>query len=279
MAKIDLYDPRWVDMVFAGKNKAYGAYKLRKETSHRNAKALLILIVVAALIGGFLYVKIKSDKDAEARQAYIAEMQASRLANQMKKQEKKIKIPPKVQPKKEIPIARATQKFTAPVIRKDDLVKEDNQIKQMDKLDDRAVGAETHEGTNSRTVEAVRNDVAVNTPPPAPAEEASNKVFTVVEQMPSFPGGMGALNSYLHNNVRYPTVAQENGVQGRVVVSFVVERDGSITDVQVARSVDPSLDKEAVRVINSMPKWQPGKQNGSSVRVKYNVPVNFKLQQ
>lgn len=279
MAKIDLYDPKWVDMVFAGKNKAYGAYKLRKETSHRNAKALLILIVAAALIGGFLYLKIKADKDAEARQAYMEAIQLSKLQQQAKKQEKKIKIPPKVQPKKEIPIARATQKFTAPVIKKDDLVKEDNQIKQMDKLDDRAVGAETHEGTNSRTVEAVRNDVAVNTPPPAPAEEVSNKVFTVVEQMPSFPGGMGALNAYLHNNVRYPTVAQENGVQGRVVISFVVERDGSITDVQVARSVDPSLDKEAVRVINSMPKWQPGKQNGSSVRVKYNVPVNFKLQQ
>ncbi|MCH4148467.1 MAG: energy transducer TonB [Prevotella sp.] len=279
MAKIDLYDPKWVDMVFAEKNKEYGAYKLRKETSKRNIKALAILVIAAAILGGFLIWKVQADKAAAAREAYMEALQLSKLQEQAKNKDKdKPKIQAKVPPKKEIPIARATQKFTAPVIKKDELVKEENQVKQMDKLDDRAVGTETHEGTKDRTVEAVRNDVAVNTPPPAPTEEVSNKVFTVVEQMPSFPGGTGALMSYLQSNVRYPTVAQENGVQGRVVVSFVVEKDGSITDVQVARSVDPSLDKEAVRVVNSMPRWQPGKQNGSAVRVKYNVPVNFKLQ-
>jgi protein TonB len=83
---------------------------------------------------------------------------------------------------------------------------------------------------------------------------------------------------YLSSNIKYPVVAEENGVQGRVVCTFVVERDGSITDVRVIRSVDPSLDKEAVRVVKSMPKWIPGKQNGSAVRVKYTVPVTFRLQ-
>ena len=106
----------------------------------------------------------------------------------------------------------------------------------------------------------------------------SRKVFTVVEQMPSFPGGDAALMSYLANNIHYPTVAAENGVQGRVVVGFVVERDGSITDVSVLRGVDPSLDREAMRVVKSMPRWTPGKQNGSAVRVKYQVPVAFRLQ-
>ena len=96
--------------------------------------------------------------------------------------------------------------------------------------------------------------------------------------MPSFPGGNEALMKFLQENVKYPVVAQENGVQGRVVVSFVVERDGSITDVKVVRSVDPSLDKEATRVVKSMPHWIPGKQNGAAVRVKYNVPVSFRLQ-
>lgn len=149
----------------------------------------------------------------------------------------------------------------------------------MDKLDDKvAVGTENHEGTKDRNVEAVRNDIAVNTPPPAPKEEVTNKVFDVVEVMPSFPGGQGALMSYLNSHTKYPVVAQENGVQGRVTVSFVVERDGSITDVHVVRSVDPSLDREAARVVSSMPNWQPGKQNGSAVRVKFNVPVQFKLQ-
>jgi protein TonB len=96
--------------------------------------------------------------------------------------------------------------------------------------------------------------------------------------MPSFPGGDAALQQYLSKNIKYPVVAEENGVQGRVIVTFVVERDGSITDVKVVKSVDPSLDKEATRVVKSMPHWIPGKQNGSAVRVKYTVPVTFKLQ-
>ena len=279
MAKIDLYDPKWVDMVFDGKNKSYGAFQLRKGTSGRNIKSLIILVIAAALVGGFLAWKVIEQKQAEQQAAYMEALELSKLQKEAKKQEKKEVVKPKVEPKKEIPVARQTQKFTAPVIKKDELVKEENQIKQMDKLDDKvAVGTENHEGTKDRTVEAVRNDIAVNTPPPAPKEEVTNKVFDVVEVMPSFPGGQGALMSYLNSHTKYPVVAQENGVQGRVTVSFVVERDGSITDVHVVRSVDPSLDREAARVVSSMPNWQPGKQNGSAVRVKFNVPVQFKLQ-
>ena len=104
------------------------------------------------------------------------------------------------------------------------------------------------------------------------------KVFDMVEQMPTFPGGQQELMAYLGKNIKYPTIAQENGTQGRVIIQFVVERDGSITDVRVARGVDPYLDKEAVRVVKSMPKWLPGKQNGKAVRVKFTVPVMFRLQ-
>ena len=282
MAKIDLYDPKWVDMVFAGKNKEYGAYQLRKGTSGRNIKALLILVIAAALVGGFLAWKVIEQKQAEEQQAYMEAMELAKLQQQAKKEEKKKEpVKPKVEMKKEIPVARETQKFTAPVIKKDELVKEENQVKQMDKLDDKvAVGTENKEGVKDRTVEAVRNDIAVAAPPPPPAPkpEVATKVFDVVEEMPSFPGGNGALMSYLSSNTQYPVVAQENGVQGRVIVSFVVERDGSISDVKVARSVDPSLDREAQRVVKSMPRWKPGKQNGSAVRVKYTVPVVFRLQ-
>ena len=279
MAKIDLYDPKWVDMVFDGKNKTYGAYQLRKGTSGRNIKSLIILVIAAALVGGFLAWKVIEQKQAEQQAAYMEAMELSKLQKDAKKNEKKEVIKPKIEPKKEIPVARQTQKFTAPIIKKDEHVKEENQVKQMDKLDDKvAVGAENHDGTKDRNIEAVRNDIAVNTPPPAPKEEVTNKVFDVVEVMPSYPGGQGALLSYLSTHVKYPVVAQENGVQGRVTVSFVVERDGSITDVHVVRSVDPSLDREAARVVSSMPNWQPGKQNGSAVRVKFNVPVQFKLQ-
>ena len=282
MAKIDLYDPKWVDLVFAGKNQDYGAYKLRKGTSGRNIKALVILIIAAALVGGFLAWTVIEQKNAEQQQAYMEAMQLAQLQKEAKKQEdkKQEQVKPKVEPKKEIPVARETQKFVAPVIKKDELVKESNQMKQMDQLDAKiAVGTETHEGAKDRTIEAVRNDIAVATPPPAPKEEVTQKVFDVVEVMPSFPGGQAALLQYLNSHVKYPVVAQENGIQGRVTISFVVERDGSITDVKVARSVDPSLDKEAARVVSSMPRWTPGKQNGSAVRVKFNVPVVFRLQQ
>lgn len=109
-------------------------------------------------------------------------------------------------------------------------------------------------------------------------EEDEQVIFQVVETMPSFPGGDAELFKYLSNNVKYPVIAQENGIQGRVICQFVVNKDGSIVDVDVVRSVDASLDKEAIRVIKSMPKWSPGKQRGKAVRVKYTVPVNFKLQ-
>ena len=110
-----------------------------------------------------------------------------------------------------------------------------------------------------------------------PQSVNSTRVYDVVEQMPSFPGGISGLRTYLNQNTRYPAVAQENCVQGRVVVSFVVEKDGHISDVTVLRSVDPSLDKEAIRVVRNMPRWTPGKQGGEPVRVRYNVPVSFRL--
>lgn len=113
---------------------------------------------------------------------------------------------------------------------------------------------------------------------PSIVEEDDNVVFQVVEKMPSFPGGDAALFKFLGDNVKYPVIAQENGVQGRVICQFVVNKDGSIVDVEVVRSVDASLDKEAIRVIKSMPKWSPGQQRGKPVRVKYTLPVNFKLQ-
>ena len=109
-------------------------------------------------------------------------------------------------------------------------------------------------------------------------EPAEEEIFMVVEQMPEFPGGMAELMKFLGKNIKYPTIAQENGIQGRVIVQFVVNQDGSIVDPVVMRSVDPYLDKEALRVISTMPKWKPGMQRGKAVRVKYTVPVTFRLQ-
>lgn len=116
-------------------------------------------------------------------------------------------------------------------------------------------------------------------PPPVVEEDPTeNEIFTVVEDMPKFPGGDIALLKYINENVQYPVIAQENGIQGRVICSFTVNKDGRVTDAVVLRGVDASLDKEALRIINSMPAWTPGKQRGKAVRVKYTLPIMFRLQ-
>ncbi len=281
MPKIDIFDPKWVDMVFANKNKEYGAYQLRMGTSGRNMKAIIILLAAALLTGGYLVYKIKAQQAEEERLAYMEAQELAKLREQAKKKEDQPKIPPKVEPKKEIPEVRESQKFTAPVIKKDELVKEENVVKQMDKLDENvAVSTKDQEGVKDRTVEAVRNDIAVNTEPKQEVkQEVTQKVFDAVEQMPSFPGGQGALLSYLGSHVKYPAIAEQNNIQGKAIVGFIVEPNGSVSGVNIMRSAgDPSLDQEAMRVVASMPRWNPGKQNGQAVRVKYQVPITFKLQ-
>lgn len=107
--------------------------------------------------------------------------------------------------------------------------------------------------------------------------EAHNGIYDVTEQMPNFPGGMSQLKSFIQNNLHYPVDAVKDGTEGRVILTFVVEKDGSLTDIKVAKSVSPSLDKEAVRIVKSMPEWIPGKHEGKKVRVKYPLPISFKL--
>ena len=277
MSKIDLISNEWTDLVFEGRNQAYGAYKLRKGTAKRNVWALIIVGLAAAL----LYLGLQLQKMAEANKK-VENTQAVELAklNTEKKEakvEKKEII--KQEPEKVVEQVKSSVKFTAPVSKKDSEVKEEDEIK-LDEVQksDKAVGAFTVEGNDEvgGAVLKAKEDIAAPEPPKHVVEET--KIFTVVEQMPMYPGGDGALMGYLRDNIHYPTVAAENGVQGRVVVGFVVERDGSITDVKILRGVDPSLDREAMRVVKSMPKWTPGKQNGSAVRVKYQVPVSFRLQ-
>ena len=277
MSKIDLISNEWTDLVFEGRNQSYGAYKLRKGTAKRNVWALIIVGLAAAL----LYLGLQLQKMAEANKK-VENTQAVELAklNTEKKEakvEKKEII--KQEPEKVVEQGKSSVKFTAPIIKKDSEVKEEDEIK-LDEVQksDKAVGAFTVEGNDEvgGAVLKAKEDIAAPEPPKHVVEET--KIFTVVEQMPMYPGGDAALMGYLRDNIKYPTVAAENGVQGRVVVGFVVERDGSITDVNILRGVDPSLDREAMRVVKSMPRWNPGKQNGSAVRVKYQVPVSFRLQ-
>ncbi|MCH4181827.1 MAG: TonB family protein [Prevotella sp.] len=278
MSKIDLYDPQWVNMIFQGRNKAYGAYKLRTSISKRNVMAIIIMLIAAAIIASILGIQaiVKANQQ---KVAVTTSVELSQLANKKKAVvEKRTVI--KEEKKEVVKQVKSSIKFTAPVIKKDNEVKKEI-VSQEDLNNTKtAVGAFDVKGNSDQgTVLKAEQEIAQPAPPaPKPSAEIENKVFDVVEQMPSFPGGNSALMSYLNSNVKYPVVAQENGVQGRVVISFVVEKDGSITDVQVVKSVDPSLDREASRVVRSMPRWNPGKQNGQAVRVKYDVPVSFRLQ-
>ena len=277
MAKIDLISRDWTEMVFEGRNKEYGAYRLRKNAGKRNLYSLITIFIAAlAIWGGISLVKFVESRTKTVAQTSVAELSA---LNQPKKkaevkQQQKVKLE---QPEKVVERVKSSVKFTAPVIKKDDEVKPEDELKTQEELmsTKTAIGALDVKGNDDANGEVLKIKEAVAQPEPKPEVE---KVFDVVEQMPSFPGGPSALMEWLSNNVKYPVVAQENGVQGRVVVSFVVERDGSITDVKVVRGVDPSLDREASRVVRAMPRWIPGKQNGSAVRVKYNVPVAFRLQ-
>ena len=276
MAKLDLVSNEWTDLVFEGRNQAYGAYKLRKGTTKRNIWSIIIVFLAAVL----LFLGLQLQKMAQANKT-VENTQAVQLASlQEKKKEAKVekKEVVRTEPEKVVEQVKSSVKFTAPVIKKDEEVKEEDEI-QLEEVEKstKAIGSFNVEGNDEVGGAVLKAKEEIKAPEP-PKHEEETKIFTVVEQMPLFPGGDAALMAYLRDNIHYPTVAAENGVQGRVVVGFVVERDGSITDVNVLRSVDPSLDREAMRVVKGMPRWTPGKQNGSAVRVKYQVPVTFRLQ-
>ena len=276
MAKIDLIDNGWVDLVFEGKNHSYGAYQLRKETGKRNLMAILVMFAIGVAIAAFVAIKGVVENAMKQDVAIEADVELAKLAEKKEAKVEK-KEEPKIE-KIEVEKVKSSVKFVPPVIKKDSEVKPEEELKSQEELNktNTAIGAFDVKGNDEAAGEVLKAKEVIAQPEPPKEEET--KVFDVVEQMPSFPGGPSALMQYLSSNIKYPVVAEENGVQGRVVCTFVVERDGSITDVRVIRSVDPSLDKEAVRVVKSMPKWIPGKQNGSAVRVKYTVPVTFRLQ-
>lgn len=277
MSKIDLISSDWVDLVFEGRNKAYGAYRLRKSTTKRNILAMVAVVIL--LVVAFIILTVKNFVDEQ--RAKVAMTQVAELTN-YDQPKKKAEVKQKkvvVEPERVVERVKSSIKFTAPVIKKDEEVKPDEELKTQDELmsTKTAIGTFDVKGNDDANGEILKAKEVIAEPEP-PKHEEENKVFDIVEQQPLFPGGHAALMKYLSENTKYPVVAQENGVQGRVTVQFVVEKDGSISDVHVLRGVDPSLDKEAVRVVKSMPRWTPGKQNGITVRVNYRVPVLFRLQ-
>lgn len=279
---IDLTSKEWRDLVFADKNKEFGAYVMRQQSDSRHNKAFLFLIIGLIVLIAMLIAWSKYSDYRQEKAAIEAKMQAEKmLAAQLEQMEQEEEEPEPEEQKIEIEIPEVPQEVLATVqvtqIAIVDEVK--NEVMEMEEQleDNTARGVVNQEGSDDADkFKAVQEAVIVKEPEPAPKEE---EIFVAVEQQAEFPGGMAALMKWLSNNIRYPEAAQQNDVQGRVIVKFVVEKDGSVSQVQILKGVDKDLDKEALRVVNKMPKWQAGKNNGVAVRSYFTLPVNFRLQQ
>jgi protein TonB len=270
---INLTSQKWNDIIFERRNKDYGAYEIRQSSSKRHIIAFLLIIVLVTFIA-FLPLLIETVVSATRRADNISE--SSILAN-LKELEDQIQekdiIREETAPPP--PPLKSTIQFTAPeIVESNEL--DENEMKSQEELTESKVqiSVATVEGTDDEH----GIDIADLEKHKIIAEEKEEKVYEFVEQSPEFPGGAKELLEYLSKNVRYPAIAIENNIQGRVTVRFVVDTKGNISDVTILKGVDPSLDKEAIRLVKSMPQWIPGKTNGRAVKVYFNVPINFQLQ-
>lgn len=282
---VDLSSREWCDLVFEGKNKDFGAYEMRTTSTKRHNKAVLYTIIGAILVvAAAVSIAKVQEYLAERRLAEMAEQEEVLIdmeQNEEPEEEEQQKLE---QPKPEVLPEEVlnTVKVTELRIVEDEKVKAEDEIKTQDELKETTTAfgqKDNDKGTDDRTVtRTLKDEVVVEKKVEVKEEKKPEEIFRSVEQPPAFPGGDAALMKYLSSHIQYPTMAQENNIQGKVVVQFVVEKDGHVGDVKVVRSVDKDLDREAVRVCKSLPKFTPGRQNGQAVRVWYTLPVNFKLQ-
>lgn len=257
--KLDLLKKQWLDIVFEGRNKSYGAYELRTANTKTTTKALIIgaIVFAFAVSAPMLANLIPDSSDDTTLDTKIVT----------------IKLPPKEKPKEIVPPPpppppKVDQvKFVKPVVAKaEDVTEEPPKIKE---IVDKKLGAETIKGDPDAilTVEPVGNG-------PKDVVEDDNNIYNTagIEVKPDFPGGMEKFYKYISKNYQIP---EEEGLKGKVFVSFVVEKDGSLTDIKVIRDIGYGTGKEAMRVLRSCPKWTPGEQNGKKVRVLYSLPISI----
>lgn len=253
----------WEDILFENKNKDYGAYTLRKSYNSYLLKATLV--ASGSLIFALSFPKIMdmfSSNVPEVRQEQVATVQYLELAPPPPI-EKQMAPPPKA------PEVQKVVKYVPPKVTKEEVI-EEKEIPTIEEIKNNQIGAVAVEGKEGLVVE---NPVVV-------AEgngQDVNKVFDFVEEKPEYEGGMAALSKFLQKNLRYPSRAQRMGIEGTVYVSFIVDQKGEITQVEIVKGIDMSCDEEAARVIAKMPKWKPGKQSGMAVKVRYMMPIKFKL--
>lgn len=262
MTKQKVFTAPMDEIVFEHRNKAYGAYILRGLYPRHLSRAVILGILI--ILAGLAY-PLVSSYYAQKRSKYIEKASGAEFIDMDKPKEEAPPPPPPPPP----PPAELEQKvkFVAPVVTTEEVV-EDADIFNQDDL----AKTTTNEAVS---IEEVKVEVKVEV---IEVPEEKKEVFTIVEEMPSFPGGDAERQKFLGSNIVYPQQATENGIQGTVYVSFVVDSKGNITDVKILRGIGGGCDEEALRVVKMMPKWHPGKQNGKQVRVLFNMPIYFKLQ-
>jgi protein TonB len=265
--KINIFQDEWCDILFEQRNQEYGAFVLRRQSGKRHIMAILVTIILFTLAVTAPTIIKKVMPKTVIRNVEVTTLTDIKIDQTKKPENAKEIVVEEYKP------VRAAIQFVPPVIKPDDEVSNQDTIKTMDQLN------ESKGVISTITQDGVTDDPnAVNPDVVQIIEDTAKTVYQYVEQMPEFPGGQDELMAYLRKNTVYPTIAQENGISGRVYVQFVVNKNGEIVNIKVVRGVDVSLDREAVRVIQSMPRWKPGKQNGNSVRVQMSLPVNFKLE-
>jgi len=257
MTKEKVIAPPMDEIVFERRNKLYGAYDLRKVYNKHVTRSLLIAIAI--LIAGVAYPLISSYY-AKARAGYVEKTAGAEFLNAPPPKEDAPPPPPPPPPA----ALEQKVKFVAPIVTTEE-VEETQDIFNQDDLSAKPIEAV-----------AVEEEVAVVKEEVIEVEE-KKPIFTIVEEMPSFPGGDEPRVKFLRDNIVYPQMAKENNIQGTVYVSFVVDSKGKVTDVRLLRGIGGGCDEEAIRVVKLMPPWNPGKQNGKSVRVQFNMPIRFTL--
>jgi periplasmic protein TonB len=258
MAKQKIDAPAFDDIVFKVRNKEYGAYKLRKKYNRTVLLALLIgiIIIATAIITPYLNAKAAENKSRRAERQVVIKMENLDTPHDMV-------APPPPPPPPPTDVVQQ-QKYIPPQV-VDSIKPEDlKQLMTADQAQTEVVNKDVVE-----QVEQVKEEVQEADPEATP--------FVVVEEMPMFPGGDAALLKYIGEHTQYPEVAKENNVQGRVIIRFCVTSKGGVSQVSVLKGVDPELDKEAIRVVNTLPPFKPGKQGGKPVPVWYMVPITFTL--
>lgn len=273
MSKIDLYSSEWCELIFEGRNKKYGAYDMRSHTESRHRYAIVLiaaffvaLITVPTLIKTILPAKREQNVTVNS----LADIKVETV--EKKKKERPLEIPRPLEP---IPELKTTIKNVPPIIKPDEEVPADNEgLKSQKELltSAAAISIATVEGTNEQGKDIA--DLDANQIKNVGYEDAP---LLYVPEMPLFPGGPSALAAFLKKNLKYPDLARDNGIQGQVILTFVVGIDGSISMITVLRSLDPDCDAEAIRVVKMMPKWAPGRQDSKPVRVQFTLPVRFSL--